>query len=153
MILKVCWDDLWTLPFGLSQFRGHGSWLVCEAALMCVFLGMSPDSSPHSLPCRVWQIIRIIITIRSTYQGSTMTPWWPSILTIQGENKVRGIVIVPTGFANERRELTASYGCTDSVWEITSRSWRFGKITNRFRRIYTKVPQISVDNPKDDHNM
>ena len=33
MILEVCWDGLWTLSFGLSQFRGHGSWLVCEVAL------------------------------------------------------------------------------------------------------------------------
>ena len=33
MILKVYWDGLWTLSFGLSQSRGHGSWLVCEVAL------------------------------------------------------------------------------------------------------------------------
>ena len=33
MILEVCWDELWTLSFGLSQFHGHGSWLVCEVAL------------------------------------------------------------------------------------------------------------------------
>jgi hypothetical protein len=25
MILEVCWDGLWTLSFGLSQFHGHGS--------------------------------------------------------------------------------------------------------------------------------
>jgi hypothetical protein len=34
-MLEVCWDGLWTLSFGLSQFHGHGSWLVCEVALMC----------------------------------------------------------------------------------------------------------------------
>ena len=34
MILEVSWDGLWTLSFGLSQFHGHGSWLVCEVALM-----------------------------------------------------------------------------------------------------------------------
>ena len=28
MILEVPWDGLWTLSFGLSQFHGHGSWLV-----------------------------------------------------------------------------------------------------------------------------
>ena len=33
MILEVCWDSLGTLSFGLSQFHGHGSWLVCEVAL------------------------------------------------------------------------------------------------------------------------
>jgi hypothetical protein len=34
MILEVSWDGLWTLSFGLSQFHGHGSWLVCEVALI-----------------------------------------------------------------------------------------------------------------------
>jgi hypothetical protein len=33
MILEVCWDGLWTLSFGLSQFHRHGSRLVCEVAL------------------------------------------------------------------------------------------------------------------------
>ena len=33
MILEVCWDGLLTRSFGLSQFHGHGSWLVCEEAL------------------------------------------------------------------------------------------------------------------------
>ena len=27
-------DGLWTLCFGLSQFHGHDSWLVCEVALI-----------------------------------------------------------------------------------------------------------------------
>ena len=33
MILEVCWDGLWTLSFGLSQFHVDDSWLVCEGAL------------------------------------------------------------------------------------------------------------------------
>jgi hypothetical protein len=34
MILEVCWDDiLWTLSFGLSQFHGHGSWLLAFGPL------------------------------------------------------------------------------------------------------------------------
>ena len=33
MISSVSWNNFWTLPFGLSQFHGHGSWLVCEVAL------------------------------------------------------------------------------------------------------------------------
>ena len=33
MTLGVFWDGLWTLSFGLPQFHGHGSWLVCEVAL------------------------------------------------------------------------------------------------------------------------
>ena len=33
MILEVSWDGLWTLSFGLSQFHGHGSWLMCEVIL------------------------------------------------------------------------------------------------------------------------
>jgi hypothetical protein len=32
MILEVSWDNLSRLSFGLSQFHGHGSWLVCEVA-------------------------------------------------------------------------------------------------------------------------
>ena len=35
MMLEVSWDGLWTPSFGLSQFHGHGSWLVCEVALGC----------------------------------------------------------------------------------------------------------------------
>jgi hypothetical protein len=35
MILEVCLDGLWTLSFGVSQFHGHGSRLVCEVALRC----------------------------------------------------------------------------------------------------------------------
>ena len=30
MILEVCWDGLWTLSFGLSQFHGHDSWLLAH---------------------------------------------------------------------------------------------------------------------------
>ena len=33
VILEVSWDGLCTLSFGLSQFRGHVSWRVCELAL------------------------------------------------------------------------------------------------------------------------
>ena len=37
MILEVCWDDFWTLSFGLSQFHGHAYWLVCEVALSVMY--------------------------------------------------------------------------------------------------------------------
>ena len=37
MIVEVCWDSLWTLSFGLTQFHGHNSLLVCEVALNDVF--------------------------------------------------------------------------------------------------------------------
>ena len=33
VILEVSRSGLWTCSFGLSQFHGHGSWLVCEVAL------------------------------------------------------------------------------------------------------------------------
>ena len=33
MILEVYWDGLQRLSFRLSQFHGHGSWLMCEVAL------------------------------------------------------------------------------------------------------------------------
>ena len=34
MLLEVSLDGFWTQSFGLSQFHGHGSWLVCEVALI-----------------------------------------------------------------------------------------------------------------------
>ena len=33
MISEVCWEGVSTLPFGLSQLHGRGSWLVHEVAL------------------------------------------------------------------------------------------------------------------------
>ena len=41
MILEVCRDGLWTISFGLSQFHGHGSWLVC------VWSGTTPLELKH----------------------------------------------------------------------------------------------------------
>ena len=36
MIWEECWDGLWTFFFwALTKFHGHGSWLVCEVALIC----------------------------------------------------------------------------------------------------------------------
>ena len=32
MITEVCCDGRWIRSFGLSQFHGHGSWLVCGVA-------------------------------------------------------------------------------------------------------------------------
>jgi hypothetical protein len=31
--LEVSWDGLRTLSFRISQYLGHGFWLVCEVAL------------------------------------------------------------------------------------------------------------------------
>ena len=45
MMLEVCWDGLWTLSFGLSQFHGHGSRLVCEVALR---LGSNQDYASYT---------------------------------------------------------------------------------------------------------
>ena len=56
MILEVFWDGLWTLSFGLSQFDGHSSWLVCEVALSArdhhtssTLIGGKSGASPSSL--------------------------------------------------------------------------------------------------------
>jgi hypothetical protein len=46
MILKVQWDGLWTLSFGLLQIHGHSSWLVCEVALN-LFVNEDPT---HDFP-------------------------------------------------------------------------------------------------------
>jgi hypothetical protein len=40
MVLKVFWDGLLRLSFELSQFHGHGSWLVCEVALRATSHGV-----------------------------------------------------------------------------------------------------------------
>ena len=47
MILEVSWDGLRTLSFELSQFHGHGSWLVCEVALRLVDFGVSLVLDPR----------------------------------------------------------------------------------------------------------
>ena len=64
MILGVCWGGLWTLSFGLSQFHGHGSWLVWEVALSflacpleCFCAVTTQDCthlSPQATRLRVW---------------------------------------------------------------------------------------------------
>ena len=33
IVVEVRWGDLWALSFGLSQFHGHGSWLLLQVAL------------------------------------------------------------------------------------------------------------------------
>ena len=38
--LKVSWGGLQTLSYGLLQFYGHGSWLVCEVALRCFIIDL-----------------------------------------------------------------------------------------------------------------
>jgi hypothetical protein len=56
MNMEVCWDGLWTLSYGLSQFHGHGSWLVCEVAFtmddpLSWHVGPSCSLLPKSLLC------------------------------------------------------------------------------------------------------
>jgi hypothetical protein len=55
MILEVSWDELHTLSFRLSQFHGHGSWLVCEVALKLglkapSLVGQDERSGPSHVP-------------------------------------------------------------------------------------------------------
>jgi len=66
MILEVCWDGLWTLSFGLSQFHGHGSWLVCEVALNesnimgHKFISFLWNTTLHLISWGgVWQLLRM----------------------------------------------------------------------------------------------
>ena len=52
MILEVSWDGLWTLSFGLSQFHGHSSWLVCEVALIALqALSLVENVEPVQVCC------------------------------------------------------------------------------------------------------
>ena len=54
MIVEMSSDGLWTIAFELSQFHGHGSWLVCEVALTTeadlhkVALSMDKNKAPGS---------------------------------------------------------------------------------------------------------
>jgi hypothetical protein len=53
MNVEMSWDGIWTLSFGLSQFHGHGFWIVCEVALgqniPCVRTHMNMNSLKHRL--------------------------------------------------------------------------------------------------------
>ena len=51
MILEMCWDGLWTLSFGLSQFHGHGSWPKYE---------VTPIMS-CSIRCRPYNVVFFLI--------------------------------------------------------------------------------------------
>ena len=47
MTLEVPWDGLWALSFGLSQFHGYGSWLMCEVAIRASPMVMDPQLHLH----------------------------------------------------------------------------------------------------------
>ena len=58
MILEVCWDGLRTLSFGLSQFHGHGSQLMCEVALIVNRGVVSPTLNVN--PTLLWPMAELI---------------------------------------------------------------------------------------------
>ena len=90
MVLEVWWDSLWTLSFGFSQFHGHNSWLVCEAALrardQCTSstpIGGKGGAGPSSLHTTLrdqqskWMQDGCILGLPlDTYLGSILR--WPS---------------------------------------------------------------------------
>ena len=55
MILEVSWDGLWTLPFGLSQSHGHGSWLMCEVTLS-MLLGIKDAQFKKRMKQLAWDM-------------------------------------------------------------------------------------------------
>jgi len=71
MMLEVCWDSLWTLSLGLSQFHGHSSWLVCKLALSSHLLleqlhgtpSMEGKSMPFVLisPCLTLMLVKLAV--------------------------------------------------------------------------------------------
>ena len=76
MILEVCWDGLWTPSFGLSQFHGHSSWLVCVKWpwVFCqLLINQSIDRYKHQLPM---EQAKMNMTLRSN----------PLLLSFQIEN-------------------------------------------------------------------
>ena len=56
MILEVSWDGLRTLSFGLSQFHGHSSRLMCEVVLSNItfFNSFQPFHSNHIITLFQW---------------------------------------------------------------------------------------------------
>ena len=69
MMLEVCWDVLWTLSFGLSQFHGHGSCLVCEVAFMTLGKVISSSCmSSNSQPIHTWVLARLVIKCKVCFQ-------------------------------------------------------------------------------------
>jgi hypothetical protein len=60
----VCWDGLWTHSFGLSQFHGHGPWLV-----VCTDQG------------DFWASYSVEI-LASVLQVQPITCWHPSVFHI-----------------------------------------------------------------------
>ena len=70
----MCWDGLRTLSFGLSQFNGHGYWLLCEeqswshgktktGLIECMFI-----EHPRSRP-RVSDVERHLLKLNMCMQG------------------------------------------------------------------------------------
>ena len=47
-------DGLWILTFGLSQFHGHGSWLMCEVTLRAA-LHLEAGPIPLEADCMKFQ--------------------------------------------------------------------------------------------------
>ena len=54
-----CWDGLWTLSLGLSQFHGHGSWLMCKVALKTSY----PLFLIDAMKCNFWDCFQVEIYI------------------------------------------------------------------------------------------
>jgi hypothetical protein len=77
VIVEVCWDgDVWTLSFGLSQFHGHGSWLVCEVAPKCpVRFPWESRHIPQGGTPRVGPLPNTFLTMCCTLQAQLEGIW------------------------------------------------------------------------------
>jgi hypothetical protein len=77
-MLEVCKDGLWTLSFGLPQFHGHGSWLVCEVALRALhtMAGGQEAADFHQSNCKK---PRVQPLDSSHYGRRSRGRWFPPI--------------------------------------------------------------------------
>ena len=85
MILEMCWHGLCILSFGLSQFHGHASRLVCEVTLI---------HSPHLLKqatserfVLAWATFTAILASESHWLQPAMVlfvHWWPTPISVGG---------------------------------------------------------------------
>ena len=136
MMLEVCWDGrFWTISFGLSQFHGHGSWLVCEPEVLKL-LSQLVACWNREFPYSFHEQSTLSVN------NNQLTPWLPSLTSYSLAGPVKVVIILNTkklsGAVKSAREYTSEHLCipyvreepavscrwTGWVCKITGWSWR-----------------------------
>ena len=96
MILEVSWDGLWMLSFGLAQFQGHGSWLICEVALRMMFLAwyIGPNdfeiknTAKYTYPSGIKKNMKVSLKIHKWYKKNTNNTKATMVYTVENASWV-----------------------------------------------------------------